>query len=186
MPDPVPGAISFDRAKALGADIAETLTQADAIGPDVFTHWIGADAERKSFLDGTVWGTIRWATALGRPDGDLSSAFDVVHSAYWETFVVTANGILEQKAWMALADVALFDRAAGPNEYAVGYSFRAQSFAPPFTGANRAEVRFGSRGPWPTPLQTPAGGPARLTIRPSVQGFNFTGGVVVLDDVVID
>ena len=68
----------------------------------------------------------------------------------------------------------------------MGYSFRAQAFAPPFTGDNRLEVRFGPRGPWPTPLQTPSGGPSHLTIRPYMQGFNFSGGVVVLDDVVIE
>lgn len=187
MPDPVPGAISFDKAKALGADLGETLAHADAIRSDVFEHWIGDDAERKSFLDGTVWGTIRWATVLGRPDGDLSSAFDVVHSAYWETFVVTANGVLEYKTWMVLQDVVLFDRAApGPNEYAVGYSFRAQALALPFTGDNRVEVRFGRQGPWPTPLETPSGKPAHLTIRPYMQSFNFSGGVVVLDDVVVE
>lgn len=184
MADP---SIPFDKAKPLGADLAETLTHSDAISSDVLGHWIGDNADRKDFLDGTVWGTIRWAAVLGRPDGDLAAAFDVVHWAYWETFVVTANGILEYKRWVDQQDVAVFDRAAPtPDELAVGYSFRAQNLAPPFTGRNRVEVRFGPQGPWPTAVQTVAGAPAHLTFRPYLYEFDDSDGVVVLEDVVID
>ena len=176
--------LPFDKAKQLADSLATRIVD-DGIDHDVFSDWAGDDSGREGFLAYSVWGTIRWDRSLGRPAGaSMASGFVVTHDAYWKTFLLTANGILEKAAWFAQGDVALYDLPDDGDSHRVGFSCRDDDH-PPYTGENRVSASFTADHSWTSKLVSVHGLPLPRWIEPSGQAWTATHAPVILPEFVV-
>lgn len=143
---------------------------------DALHDWIGGEADREHILANTIWGTIHWDKDLGRSAGpSLASGFDIEHFYWFETFVVTAGGgILEHKAWIPIADVAVWDLVEEADEYRVGFMCHYVLSTPPFY--NKLKVELARNQHW-TGASPIASGPR--VIRPSEQIVEYPDGQII-------
>jgi hypothetical protein len=163
----------------------------EGLSSDLLNQWIGDDAERQSYLAGSVFGTIRWNKVRGRPKAaPLASGFEIHHQAWWfRTFAVPGYPTFEQK-WRDIVDVFTYDLPDEGDDHRVGFTCTAvpQRLALGYTGDNRVSAYPVSGQAWESVELTPQGYPAPgLTAGVGWgQGFKAPTGFLVLGDFVFD
>jgi hypothetical protein len=173
------GEVSFEKQKALGADLQATF---GAGGPiDRVTDWAGSDPGRQEFVDATVFATIRWNRVRGRPkDGPLASGFRVLHNAErWDMWTV-------ERSWDYLNDVSTFDLPEEGDHHRVGLACPAIPFSAPlrFTGKNNVFV-YPAGVEWVSVERPPGLGDPNVGYGNWFTG-RVGGGVILLPDFVFD
>ena len=145
----MPEGISFEKIKTLGADLQTRL--GEGVHKKLLHDWIGDDEDRKLFLEGMVFATIRWNKVRGRPkSGPLSSAVVVHHWAervqFWPA----------DRRTELVDDVFAYDLPYDADNHRVGLvckaavGFASGGFTGPvaFTGSNDVTVFPAPGVPW--------------------------------------
>jgi hypothetical protein len=114
-----------DQIMAAAADLPSLLW-----GPltvDRVRHWVagGVSDLRTSLFGTSVWGTIRWDRALGRPSTPrLADAFSFDHWYLWVEVIDTGGQPIVKESWIKQPAPRVWDGPHDDESYRVGFMMR--------------------------------------------------------------
>ena len=146
--------------------------------------WAHVDDEvRTRFLDGRIFGTIRWPVAVGRPLGPtLASGFQIAHRYHELNWKVGADGQpIDISQWRDGSPPSVWDRPGDEDEYEVG--FACWGVKP---WKNSVRVQLSDSEPWDTRFQLELRDSFRVVI-PEVQVVVLAqASFAVLDPITVE